>query len=165
MNTITGMINGEDLRIALVCARFNEVVTKALAEGAHGALLRHGVADDAIDEIWVPGALELGIAAKAAATSGNYHGLVLIGAVVRGDTAHFDVVVSESASQCSRISFEFDLPVANAILTTDTMDQAIDRAGGKSGNKGAEAAITVLEMIDVLAKIRKGSDGAMGFRS
>jgi 6,7-dimethyl-8-ribityllumazine synthase len=164
MNTVVGNINGQDLRIGLVCARFNQVVTKALAEGARDALVRHGVPDAGIDEFWVPGALELGIAAKAAATTGNYHGLVLVGAVVRGDTAHFDVVVSESASQCSRIGYEFDIPVANAILTTDTMDQAFDRAGGKSGNKGAEAAVTVLEMVDVLAKIRKGNDGAMGFR-
>lgn len=149
-----GSLIGSGMRIGLVCSRFNEFITKALIEGATNCLLRSGVAKKDIVQLVVPGALELPMAARSLARSGRVDAIIALGAVIRGETAHFDVVVGESASGLMKIGEEFDVVVANAVLTTDTLEQAIDRSGAKSGNKGCEAAAVAIEMVDLLRKVK-----------
>jgi len=136
-----------DAAFCIVAARFNSDIVEALVEGARSALERHGVSESAIDIIRVPGAFEIPLAAQRAARSGSYDGIVALGAVVRGGTPHFDFVSTESIGGLGRVALECDLPVGNGILTVDTMQQAVDRAGGEEGNKGEEAALAVIEMV------------------
>jgi 6,7-dimethyl-8-ribityllumazine synthase len=145
-----GQVRGTGLRIGVVVARFNQAVTDALLAGALEALATHGVAEDAIDVATVPGAFELPLCAQRLAGTGRYDALICLGAVVRGDTPHFDYVAGEAARGTAEVARRFDLPVAFGVLTTDTMDQALARAGGTHGNKGYDAAVTALEMVDVL---------------
>ena len=147
--------SGDGLRIAIALARFNQAVTDALLAGALEALARHGVADDAIDVAVVPGAFELPLCAQRLAATGRYDALVCLGAVVRGETPHFDFVAGEAARGIADVARRHDLPVAFGVLTTDTVEQALARAGGERGNKGYEAAVTALEMVQVLRAVQR----------
>lgn len=140
---------GGGLRVGIVVARFNQAVTSQLLTGAMEALAERGVAEDAIDVVMVPGAFELPLAAQRLAMSGRYDALIALGAVVRGETPHFDFVAAEASAGLMRIGLTRDLPVAFGLLTTDTMEQALARAGGVHGNKGYDAALTALEMVGV----------------
>jgi len=146
---------GEGLRVGIAVARFNQAVTDQLLAGALEALREHGVADDAVDVASVPGAFELPLAAQRLAMTGRYDALVCLGAVVRGETPHFEFVANEAAAGVGEVARRFDLPVAFGVLTTDTMDQALARAGGAAGNKGYEAAVTALEMVQVLRVVQR----------
>ncbi|HWP66658.1 MAG TPA: 6,7-dimethyl-8-ribityllumazine synthase [Candidatus Limnocylindria bacterium] len=151
-----GTLPGESLRIGIALARFNEAVTARLLEGAVAALRERGVADDAIDVATVPGAFELPLVAQRLAVSGRYAAVVALGAIVRGETPHFDFVAGEAAAGLARTALLHDLPVAFGVLTTDTMEQALERAGGAHGNKGYDAAVAALEMVGVLHAIQRG---------
>ncbi len=146
---------GEGLRIGIALARFNRAVTDRLLAGALEALVANGVADDAIDVASVPGAFELPLCAQRLAMTGRYDALVCLGAVVRGETPHFDFVAGEAAHGVGAVSRRYDLPVTFGVLTTDTMEQALARAGGDAGNKGFEAAVTALEMVQLLRVVQK----------
>ena len=146
---------GDGLRIGIALARFNRAVTDRLLAGALDALTAHGVAEDAIDVANVPGAFELPRCAQRLAMTGRYDALVCLGAVVRGETPHFDFVAGEAASGIAAVACRHDLPVAFGVLTTDTMEQALARAGGDAGNKGYEAAVTALEMVQLLRAVHK----------
>lgn len=143
------------LRIGIALARFNQAVTDRLLAGALEALARYGVADDAIDVATVPGAFELPLCVQRLAATGRYDALVCLGAVVRGETPHFDFVAGEAARGVAEIARSADLPIGFGVLTTDTMAQALARAGGDRGNKGYEAAVTVLEMVQVLRAVQR----------
>jgi 6,7-dimethyl-8-ribityllumazine synthase len=147
--------SGEGLRIGVALARFNQSVTELLLAGALEALVRHGVADDAIDVATVPGAFELPLCAQRMAATGRYDALVCLGAVVRGETPHFDFIASEAARGLAEVARRSDLPVAFGVLTTNTIEQALARAGGARGNKGYEAAVTALEMVAVLRAVQR----------
>ena len=144
-------------RVAVLVSRYNEVVTTRLLDGARAALRDAGVADDAVDVVWVPGAFELPAAAAAAAGTGRYACLVALGAVIRGDTPHFDYVAGEATRGLGDVAVRHALPVGFGVLTVDTMQQATDRAGGAAGNKGYEAAEAALATADVIAQLR-GAD-------
>jgi 6,7-dimethyl-8-ribityllumazine synthase len=155
-HTWEGSLDGAGRRFALVASRFNDLVTERLVAGARDELRRHGVADGDLDLAWVPGSFELPLAVARLAATGRYAGIVALGTVVRGSTAHFDYVAGQAAAGLAAVARETGVPVGFGVLTCETMDQALDRAGGKAGNKGAEAARTVLETASVLAKIDKG---------
>ncbi|KAK7359594.1 hypothetical protein VNO77_01555 [Canavalia gladiata] len=134
------------LRFAVVVARFNEIVTKPLLEGALSTFKNYSVQDEDIDVVWVPGSFEIGVVAARLGKSGKYHAILCIGAVVRGDTTHYDAVANSAASGVLSAGLNSGVPCIFGVLTCDNMDQALNRAGGKSGNKGAEAALTAIEM-------------------
>ncbi|MGH9122469.1 MAG: 6,7-dimethyl-8-ribityllumazine synthase [Acidimicrobiales bacterium] len=148
-----GRLDGTGLRLALVCSRFNKLVTERLLAGALDGLTRHGVDASAIDVAWVPGAVEIPIAVARLADSGRYDALIALGAVIRGDTSHYDVVVSQCANGVARAALDSGLPVIFGVLTTDTLEQALERAGAKAGNKGFDAAEAAIEMADLLRQI------------
>ncbi len=151
------VIEGEwvarDLRFALVAARFNDFVVEPLLRGALDALRRHGVGDKQIEIVRVPGAFDIPIVVRKLALSRRYEALIALGAVIRGQTAHFDYVAGECASGIARVALETGVPVAFGVLTTDTVEQAVDRAGGKAGNKGADAALVAIEMANLLRRL------------
>ena len=147
--------SGEGLRIAVALARFNQSVTDRLLAGALEAFAKHGVASDAIDVASVPGAFELPLCAQRLAATGRYDAIVCLGAVIRGETPHFEFVAGEAARGIGEVSRRFDLPLAFGLLTTDTVEQALARAGGERGNKGYEAAVTALEMVALLRTVQK----------
>lgn len=149
MTVFRGEVRGHGRRFAIVQSRFNALVTDRLLAGAVSCLQEHGVAEDDIDVVSVPGAFELPFAAMLAALRGGYHGIIAVGCVIRGDTPHFDYVAGPAADGLARVSLEVRVPVGFGVLTTDTPEQAIERCGGKHGNKGWEAALTVLEMADL----------------
>jgi 6,7-dimethyl-8-ribityllumazine synthase len=151
---IEGALQGDGLRVAVVVARFNSFITDRLLSGALDGLQRHGVAADGITIVRVPGSWELPVTVKALAESGKYEAIICLGAVIRGDTPHFDYVAGEAAKGIGQAMFSTGIPVAFGVLTTNTLEQAIDRAGAKSGNKGFDAAATVIEMASVLRQIR-----------
>ena len=154
MNVIEANFDAEGKKIAIVVSRFNSFIVESLLEGAVDALKRHGnVADNDITIVRVPGAYELPLAAKRLAQKDEFDGIIAIGAVIRGGTPHFDFVAGECNSGLAQVAMEFTVPVAFGVITTDTIEQAIDRAGTKAGNKGAEAALSALEMVNVLAKL------------
>ncbi|TEA27410.1 6,7-dimethyl-8-ribityllumazine synthase [Candidatus Schmidhempelia bombi] len=156
MKTIEGTIMQPSARIAIIVARFNHFINDNLVSGAVDALKRIGqIKEENITVIWVPGAYEIPLTAKVAAQSGKYDAIVALGTVIRGSTAHFDYVAGESSSGLLSTSLEFSIPVGFGILTTESIEQAIERAGTKAGNKGAEAALTVLEMLTVLQAIKE----------
>jgi len=146
----------DGVRVGIVVARFNEAVTVPLLEGALAALRERGVAEDAIDVATVAGAFELPLCAQRLAMTGRYDALIALGAVVRGETPHFGYVAGEAAAGLARAALQHDLPIAFGVLTTDTMEQALARAGGTHGNKGYDAAMAALEMVGVLAAIQRG---------
>lgn len=147
---LTGKLNGEGLKIGIVASRFNEKITKSLTEGATEALTRLGVSDKDVAIVHVPGAFEIPVAAKKMALSKKYDAIVCLGAVIRGATPHFDYVAGHAASGIAQISLESGIPVIFGVLTTDTIEQAIERAGTKCGNKGADAAFAAVETANVL---------------
>jgi 6,7-dimethyl-8-ribityllumazine synthase len=149
MPEFNGAPRGHGRRFGLVVSRFNESITQRLVEGALDALVRHGVAFDDVDVIWVPGAWELPLAARRAAATERYDALVALGAVIRGDTPHFDYVAGEASRGLANASADFDVPIGFGVLTCDNMAQAEARAGGEHGNKGWDAAIAALEMADL----------------
>ena len=153
-NSPDDTVDGTGRRVALVCARFNDLIVERLERGARGALVDHGVADDAISTFWVPGALEIPQVARAAAATGRFDAVVALGAVVRGDTYHFEVVSDASTAGLMRLSLDSDVVITNAILTVDDEAQAIVRAGDDDGNKGAQAAIAALETLAVIDAMR-----------
>lgn len=153
MAEFIGTPDGSGRRFAVVVSRFNERITTALHDGALDALLKHGTALGDIDVFWVPGAWELPVIARRAVTSGRYDAVIALGAVVRGDTPHFDYVAGEASRGLSQLSADHDLPVGFGLLTCDTMAQAEARAGGDHGNKGWDAALAALEMADLLARL------------
>jgi 6,7-dimethyl-8-ribityllumazine synthase len=158
MAEFTGSPKGAGKRIAVVVSRFNEPITSRLLEGALDALKRHGVAPDDIDVAWVPGAWELPAAARRLLGTERYDALVVVGAVVRGDTPHFDYVAGEASRGLSQAAGDFDRPIGFGLLTCDTMEQAEARAGGAHGNKGWDAALAALEMADLFHLL--DSDGS-----
>ena len=149
----SGAPRGQGRRCAVVVSRFNETITQRLLEGALDALVRHGVTFDDVDVFWVPGAWELPAAARRVAASERYDALVALGAVIRGDTPHFDYVAGEASRGLSVASADFDVPIAFGVLTCDTMAQAEARAGGEHGNKGWDAALAALEMADLFDQV------------
>jgi 6,7-dimethyl-8-ribityllumazine synthase len=158
MADFTGIPRGEGRRIAVVASRFNESVTTRLAEGAVDALVRHGAEFADVDVCWVPGAWELPMATRRALASGRYDGVVAIGAVIRGETPHFDFVAGEAARGLAEASREFDAPVTLGLLTTDTLAQAEARAGGDHGNKGWDSALALLEVLDLFDRLEPAPD-------
>lgn len=155
MQTIEGQVATPKAKVAIIVARFNHFINDSLVEGAVDALKRIGQVDDKnITIIKVPGAYEIPLAAKVAAQSKKYDAIVALGTVIRGSTAHFDFVAGESSSGLLSVSLEYAIPVGFGILTTENIEQAIERAGTKAGNKGAEAALTVLEMLNTLKTIK-----------
>jgi len=153
MKTIEGQLIARDARFAVIAARFNDLVVTRLIDAAVDTLRRHGAAATDIELVRVPGAFELPLVARRLAQTRRHDGLVALGAVIRGETPHFDFVCTECAAGLSRVSLEFDLPVGFGLLTCDTVDQALARAGGKAGNKGNEAALAVLETVNLLRQI------------
>ena len=148
-----GELLARDLRFAVVAARFNDMVVDALVRGAVDVLKRHGATEKQIEIVRVPGAFDIPIVARKLALSRRYEALIALGAVVRGQTPHFDYVAGECASGLARIALESGVPIAFGVLTTDTMEQALDRAGGKAGNKGADAALAAIEMANLLRRL------------
>ena len=151
--TIEGYLNGDGKRFALVVSRFNSFVTERLVEGALDCLARHGVADEDIEIYRVPGAWEIPIVARKAAATGRYDGVVCLGAVIRGSTPHFDYVSAEVSKGVATVGLETGVPTVFGVLTTDTIEQAVERAGTKAGNKGWDAALTGIEMASLLSKV------------
>ena len=156
MPTYEGRLDAKGLRIALVASRFNETITKSLLEGALSALRRHGLDDASITVAWVPGAFELPVTAKRLADSGDFDAIVCLGAVIRGATTHYDYVCSQAASGIARVSLDTGIPVIFGVLTTETIEQAIERSGTKAGNKGFDSAVAAIEMADLLRQLPKG---------
>ena len=159
-NPITGKTDAGGLRIGLIVSRYNEFICSRLLAGAKDALLRHNARPDDITDIWVPGAWEIPIAAQAAARSGRFDALVALGCVIRGETTHHIHVGGEAAGGIARVSLETGVPIGFGVLTTDTLEQAIDRAGGKSGNKGEEAALAAVEMVHLQRALKIDQKGA-----
>ncbi len=153
MRTIEGMLTGRGRHIGIVVARFNEFISGKLLDGARDGLVRHEVAEDDIDVAWVPGSFEIPLVAQRMARSGRYDAVICLGAVIRGATSHFDYVAAEVSKGIANVALATGVPVIFAVLTTDTIEQAIERAGTKAGNKGFDAALTALEMANLLGQI------------
>jgi 6,7-dimethyl-8-ribityllumazine synthase len=154
MRTIEGFLSAERFSFGIIVSRFNETITRKLLDGAVDALVRHGAPSENISVIWVPGAFELPILAARLAKTGNYDALLCLGAVIRGDTPHFDYVAAETAKGIAHSAMQSDIPVAFGVLTTDTIEQAFERSGTKAGNKGWDAAVTAIEMADLYARLK-----------
>ncbi|HEX77368.1 MAG TPA: 6,7-dimethyl-8-ribityllumazine synthase [Dehalococcoidia bacterium] len=153
-----GMLLGEGLRFGVVVSRFNEFISTRLLEGAQDALSRHGVRDQDVDIAWTPGSFEIPVVAKKMAQSGRYDALICIGAIIRGGTPHFDYIAAEVTKGLATVSLETGLPVANGVITTDNLEQAIERAGTKAGNKGFAAALSAIEMANLLRALGEGAN-------
>lgn len=155
MNTFEGKIVADDVKIGIVVARFNDFITSRLLGGAIDGLQRHNVNEDNIDVAWVPGAFEIPLIASKMAKSGKYDAVLCLGAVIRGATSHYDYVCSEVSKGIAQVSLNSEIPVMFGILTTDNIEQAIERAGSKAGNKGFECATGAIEMINLIREIDK----------
>jgi 6,7-dimethyl-8-ribityllumazine synthase len=155
VNHIEGSLSAEGRSFGVVASRFNDFVVKALLEGAIEAIRRHGGDAGAVDLVWVPGSYEIPVVARELALSGRYDALICLGAVIRGATAHFDYVAGEAAGGISNVALETGVPVIFGVITTESIEQAIERAGTKMGNKGFEAAVSAMEMADIMAKLRE----------
>jgi 6,7-dimethyl-8-ribityllumazine synthase len=155
VRTFRGDDLGRGRRFAIVAARFNEVITAKLLTGAVDCLSSHDVDGDDLDVAWVPGAFELPLAARALATTGTYDAVICLGAVIRGETPHFDLVAGQSAAGIRRVAEDTGVPVIFGVLTTETLDQAAERAGGVHGNKGWDAAMAAIEMASLLDQLPK----------
>ncbi|HAR4969793.1 TPA: 6,7-dimethyl-8-ribityllumazine synthase [Staphylococcus aureus] len=149
-----GKLIGKDLKVAIVVSRFNDFITGRLLEGAKDTLIRHDVNEDNIDVAFVPGAFEIPLVAKKLASSGNYDAVITLGCVIRGATSHYDYVCNEVAKGVSKVNDQTNVPVIFGILTTESIEQAVERAGTKDGNKGAEAAVSAIEMANLLKSIK-----------
>ena len=152
-----GKLDASAMRVAVVAGRFNDDVTKLLLEGTLRELADNGLEPDMVPVAWVPGAFEIPLVAKRFAESGEFDAVVCVGAVIRGDTPHFEYVADACASGISRMTLDTGVPIAFGVLTTDDRDQALARAGGVEGNKGSEAAATAVEMVDLLRQLGKGA--------
>jgi 6,7-dimethyl-8-ribityllumazine synthase len=150
---IEGLLDGSGKRFGIIVSRFNDLISKKLLEGAMDCLLRHKADKDAITVVWTPGALEIPPVAQKMAASKKFDAVICLGAVIRGGTPHFDYVASEMSKGIAKVALEQKMAVINGVLTTDTIDQAIERAGAKAGNKGWNAALGAIEMADLLGKI------------
>ena len=153
MKTIEGIYCGKDLKIGIVAARFNEFITSKLVGGAEDCLKRHGVDGDNISLAWVPGAYEIPLIAKKMAETKKYDAVICVGAVIRGATSHYDYVCNEVSKGIAQVSLNCEIPVLFGVLTTDTIEQAIERAGTKAGNKGYDCAMSALEMINLIKEL------------
>lgn len=156
MTSYSGNLNGSGMRVAVACGRFNDLITERLLAGATDGLVRHGVDEGSITVVWAPGAFELPLVAKRLAASGEFDAVITLGAVIRGATGHYDFVAGQCASGVQAAQLETGVPVVFGVLTTDTIEQAIERAGTKAGNKGYESAETAIEMVDLLRQLPKG---------
>ena len=154
-NHIEGNLSAEGRSFGIVASRFNDFVVKALLEGAIEAIRRHGGDAEATDVVWVPGSYEIPLVARELALSGRYDAVICLGAVIRGATAHFDYVAGGAAGGISNVALESGVPVIFGVITTESIEQAIERAGTKMGNKGFEAAVSAMEMADLMAKLRE----------
>ena len=153
MRTFEGKFDGRDVRIAIVAGRFNEFITSKLVGGALDVLKRNDVSEESIDSAWVPGAFEIPLITKKLANTGKYDAIITLGAVIKGSTPHFDYVCAEVSKGVSQISLQSELPVIFGVLTTNNIEEAIERAGTKAGNKGADAAFSAIEMINLIKEI------------
>jgi len=153
MKKIEGQLNAKGLKFAVIVGRFNDLITDKLLGGAVDCIIRHGGSEDNITIIKVPGSFEIPLVAKKAAKSGKYDAVICLGAVIRGSTPHFEYVAAEVTKGIALVSLETEIPVAYGILTTDTIEQAVERAGTKMGNKGFETALTAIEMVNIIKGI------------
>ncbi len=153
MNIIEGKYLGNDIKIGIVASRFNEFITSKLIGGAEDCLTRHDVPTENIDLAWVPGAFEIPVIAQKMAQSGKYDGIICLGAVIRGATSHYDYVCAEVSKGIATVSLQTGVPVMFGVVTTDNIEQAIERAGTKAGNKGYDCAMSVLEMVNLMKKL------------
>ena len=154
MATFEGRLWGEGLSIAIVVSRFNELVTRALLSGAQDGLASHGVEPEDVDVAWVPGSFEIPVTARKLAESSRYQAVICLGAVIRGETPHFDQVANQASSGIARVALDTGVPVIFGIITADTLEQALERAGGKMGNKGYDAAVAAIEMANLMRGLR-----------
>ena len=150
MKTLEGKMTAREIRIGIVAARFNEFITSRLVGGALDGLRRHDVGEDCIDVAWVPGAFEIPLIAKKMAKSGKYDAVICLGAVIRGSTSHYDYVCNEVSKGIAAVSMETEVPVMFGVLTTENIEQAIERAGTKAGNKGYDCALGAIEMVNLI---------------
>jgi 6,7-dimethyl-8-ribityllumazine synthase len=163
VNVMEGNLTADGRRFGVVASRFNEFVVRPMLDGALNAIERHGGDLDSVDVAWVPGSYEIPLAAKRMALSGQYDAVICLGAVIRGSTAHFEYVAGAATNGIAAVSLEANLPVVFGVITTETIEQAIERAGTKMGNKGFEAAVTAIEMADLMPQLDKRSlDGGRG---
>ncbi len=153
MNTVEGKLVATDMKVGIVAGRFNEFITSKLVGGAMDGLLRHDVKDEDVDIAWVPGAFEIPLVASKMAKSGKYDAVICLGAVIRGDTTHYDYVCNEVSKGIATVSLESGIPVMFGVLTTENIEQAIARAGSKGGNKGYDCALGAVEMVNLLRTI------------
>lgn len=153
MKTLEGQLKADGLKVGIVVARFNEFITGKLLTGSIDCLTRHGADEKDITIAWVPGAFEIPLTAKKMAASKKYDAIICLGAVIRGATPHFDYVCAEVSKGIATVSLQYDMPVAFGVLTTENIEQAVERAGTKAGNKGVDAAMAVIEMTDLLKNI------------
>jgi len=150
---IEGVLDASGKRFALVASRFNEIITRKLIDGASDCLLRHNAQEKQLSVVWVPGAFEIPLVAQRLARSKKFDAIICLGAVIRGNTPHFDYVAAEVSKGVAAVALAESVPVIFGVLTTDSVEQAIDRAGAKSGNKGWDAALAAIEMVNLLAKL------------
>lgn len=153
MKTLEGKLTAKNMKIAIVVARFNEFITSKLLSGCVDCLIRHEAADEDLTVAWVPGAFEIPVAAKKLAESGKYDAVICLGAVIRGATPHFDYVCAEASKGIAQVSMQTGVPVAFGVLTTENIQQAVERAGTKAGNKGVDCAMTAMEMVNLFKEI------------
>ena len=153
MNKLEGNVVAGGIKVGLVAARFNEFIVSKLVSGAQDALIRHGVADEDIDLAWVPGAFEIPFIAKKMAESGKYDAVICLGAVIKGSTSHYDLVCNETAKGIAMVGLETGVPTLFGVVTTDNIEQAIERAGTKAGNKGYDVACSAIEMVNLMHAI------------
>lgn len=153
MNLFEGKLVAEKVKIGIVAARFNEFIVSKLLSGARDSLERHGVLDDDIDLVWVPGAFEIPLLASKMASLGKYDAIICLGAVIRGSTSHYDYVCNEVSKGIAQVSLKYEIPVMFGVLTTENIEQAIERAGTKAGNKGYDVATGAIEMINLMKQI------------
>lgn len=153
MKTLEGKLTAKNMTIAIVVARFNEFITSKLLSGCIDCLIRHEAADEDLTVAWVPGAFEIPMAAKKLAESGKYDAVICLGAVIRGATPHFDYVCAEASKGIAQVSMQTGVPVAFGVLTTENIQQAVERAGTKAGNKGVDCAMTAMEMVNLFKEM------------
>jgi len=158
MTNYEGQLRGDGLRVAIAASRFNDFITERLLAGARDGLVRHGVDESSITVAWAPGAFELPLVAQRLASSGEYDAVICVGAVIRGETGHYEHVAGQCAAGIERVQLDTGVPVIFGVLTTENVEQAIERAGTKAGNKGFESAMTAIEMADLLRQLPKRAD-------
>ncbi|HTY00352.1 MAG TPA: 6,7-dimethyl-8-ribityllumazine synthase [Bacteroidota bacterium] len=156
MRTVQGVLSAGGLRFGIVVSRFNALVTGRLLDGAVDCLLRHGASEDALTTVYCPGAFEIPQVAQQMARSGRFDGVICLGCVIRGETPHFDYIAAEVAKGIGQIALQTNIPTAFGVLTTDTLEQALERAGAKAGNKGWDAAITAIELVQLARALQGG---------